>query len=182
MLVTKTCHKIPSLPSNWDGFILCGTQSTKKSPTWYITYAIVDSVSIPTCKKCYSGAIFEFSENHDASRKKFFTMSRSFVLLTFWNGIFSVTAQVPCHSCFSKKNECTKCQAVFVGTCTSYLTSISPSHFQARPRCLASSSLVAVVGRCACALPRAGSVALLPPRSICRRSVLCCVPPHQNCG
>ena len=30
------------------GFILCGTQSTKKSPTWYKTYTIVGSVSIPT--------------------------------------------------------------------------------------------------------------------------------------
>ena len=30
------------------------------------------------------------------------------------NGIFSVTAQVPRHSCFSReKNECPKCQAVF---------------------------------------------------------------------
>ncbi len=30
------------------GFILCGTQSTKHTPTWYKTYAIVGVVSIPT--------------------------------------------------------------------------------------------------------------------------------------
>ncbi len=45
------------------GFILCGTQSTKNTPTWYKTYSIVGVVSIPTYKKCYAGAIFEFSEN-----------------------------------------------------------------------------------------------------------------------
>jgi hypothetical protein len=43
------------------------------------------------------------------------------------------------------------------------------SHSQAQPRCLASSSPVAAVGRCAFAIPRAGSVASLPPRSACRR-------------
>jgi hypothetical protein len=30
------------------GFILCGTQSTKHTPTWYKTYAIAGVVSIPT--------------------------------------------------------------------------------------------------------------------------------------
>ena len=42
----------------------------QKSHTWYKTYAIVGSVSIPTYKKCYAGAIFEFSENNGASQKK----------------------------------------------------------------------------------------------------------------
>ena len=65
------------------GFILCGTHSTKNTPTWYKTYAIVGVVSIPTYKKCYAGAIFEFPETNGASQKKLFTMSRSFVLLTF---------------------------------------------------------------------------------------------------
>jgi hypothetical protein len=51
----------------------------------------------------------------------------------------------------------------FGARCTSHLTSISTSHIQAHPRCLASSSPVAEVGRCVCAIPRAGSVASLPP-------------------
>jgi len=34
------------------------------------TYSIVGSVSIPTYKKCYAGAIFEFSENNGTPRKK----------------------------------------------------------------------------------------------------------------
>jgi len=42
------------------------------------------------------------------------------------------------------------------------------SHFEAHSQCLASSSPVAPVGRCACTIPRAGSVASLLPRSICR--------------
>jgi hypothetical protein len=42
------------------GFILCGTQSTKNTPTWYKTCTIVGVVSIPTHKKCYAGMIFEF--------------------------------------------------------------------------------------------------------------------------
>ena len=49
-------------------------------------------------------------------KKKFFTMSRSFVLpySLSENGVFSVTAQVPCHSCFSKKKlECPEHRAVF---------------------------------------------------------------------
>jgi hypothetical protein len=45
------------------------------------------------------------------------------------------------------------------------------SYFQAHPRCLVSSSPVAAVGRCACVIPHAGSVASLPPRSVCRRRV-----------
>ena len=57
------------LHNNRHGFILCGTQSTKNSPTWYKTYAILDSVSIPTYKKYYAGAIFEFSENNGAPQK-----------------------------------------------------------------------------------------------------------------
>jgi hypothetical protein len=36
-------------------FILCGTQSTKNTPTWYKTYAIVGVVSIPTYKQRYAG-------------------------------------------------------------------------------------------------------------------------------
>ena len=73
---------------NWHGFILWCTQSTTNSPTWYKTYAIVGSVSIPTYKQCYAGAIFEFSENNGASQKKFFTMSESFVILVSENGVF----------------------------------------------------------------------------------------------
>ena len=45
------------------------------------------------------------------------------------------------------------------------------SYFQAHPRCLVSSSPVAGVGRCACTIPHPGSVASLPPRSVCRRRV-----------
>jgi hypothetical protein len=52
------------------GFILCGKQSTKNTPTWYKTYAIVGVVSIPTYKKCYDGGIFEFPENNGASQKE----------------------------------------------------------------------------------------------------------------
>ena len=62
-----------------------------------------------------------------------------------------------------------------------FLCKVQTSHFQAHPRCLASSSPVAAVGRCACAIPHAGSVASLPPQSICRRRVWRCVPPRQNC-
>ena len=51
------------------GFILCCIQSTKNTPTWYKTYAIVGVVSIPTYKKCYAPAIFEFPENNGASQK-----------------------------------------------------------------------------------------------------------------
>ncbi len=52
------------------GFILCGTQSTKNTPTWYKTHAIVGVVSILTYKKCYAGAIFEYPENSGTSAKK----------------------------------------------------------------------------------------------------------------
>ena len=88
----------------WHDFILCGTQSTKNTPTRYKTYAIVGVVPIPTYKKWYADTIFEFSENNGASQKKFFTiMSRSCVLLTFWFRYFFYTSQVPRHSCFLKK-------------------------------------------------------------------------------
>ena len=64
--------------------------------------------------------------------------------------------------------------AWFVGPPNFHLT----SHFQAHPQCLASSSPVAAVGRCV--IPRAGSVASLPPTSVCRRRVCCCMPPLQT--
>jgi hypothetical protein len=106
-------HPCPRSKSLWPstasrhGFILCGTQSTKKSPTWYKTYAIVCSVSIHTYKKCYAGAIFEFSENNGASQKSSLPCLDLLSYLLSENGLFSVTAQVPRHSCFSKKKiEC----------------------------------------------------------------------------
>ena len=102
-------HPCPRSKSLWPstasrhGFILCGTQSTKKSPTWYKIYAIVCSVSIHTYKKCYAGAIFEYSENNGASQKSSLACLDLLSYLLSENGLFSVTAQVPRHSCFSKK-------------------------------------------------------------------------------
>ncbi len=45
---------------SWHGFILCGTQSTKNTPTWYKTYAIVGDVSW----SWRSGELYTKSEQH----------------------------------------------------------------------------------------------------------------------
>jgi hypothetical protein len=95
------------------GFILCGTQSTKKTPTWYKTYAIVGVVSIPTYKKCYAGVIFEFPENNEASQKSSLPCLDllSYLLSDF--GIFLDIASSTSLLFFEEKNECPDRRAVF---------------------------------------------------------------------
>jgi hypothetical protein len=63
---------VPMFPCRYlcrHGFILCGTQSTKITPAWYKTYAIIGVVSIPTYKKGYAGMVFEFPENNGRHKK-----------------------------------------------------------------------------------------------------------------
>jgi hypothetical protein len=52
------------------GFILFGTQSTKHTPTWYKTYAIVGVVSIPTYKKCDVARFLNFRGTTTTAHQK----------------------------------------------------------------------------------------------------------------